>query len=91
MLAKASNEAFPIIPADEVEDYMPHSPRCSTITTAIHELLGHGPVSMLAKAEPRVFNFDAKNPPINEIDGNPISSWYALGQTWSSVFWWYCG
>lgn len=86
MLAKASNEALPFIPADEVNDYKRRSPLCSTITTAIHELLGHGSGSMLAETEPGIFNFDVKNPPISPIDGRPVSSWYGIGQTWGSVF-----
>ena len=86
MAAKTSNETLPFIPSDEVDDYNRRSPLCSTITTAIHELLGHGSGQMLAETAPGVFNFDIKNPPISPVDGKPISSWYQVGQTWGSVF-----
>ena len=56
------------------------------ISTAIHELLGHGSGLLLAETEPGMFNFDHANPPISPLEGKPISSWYKMGQTFSSVF-----
>lgn len=56
------------------------------ISTAIHELLGHGSGLLLAETAPGVFNFDHLNPPISPLGGKPISSWYKVGQTFSSVF-----
>jgi dipeptidyl-peptidase-3 len=86
MAAKAPKEPVPFIPVDEIDDYNRRSSLCSTITTAIHELLGHGTGLLLAETEPGVFNFDRENPPISPIDGKPISTWYRIGQTWGSVF-----
>ena len=86
MAAKVSNEAPLFIPADEVDDYNRRGPLCSTMTTAIHQLLGHGSGLNLAETEPSVFNFDRENPPISPIDGKQISSWYQFGQTPGSVF-----
>ncbi|KAM4056900.1 peptidase family M49 domain-containing protein [Hirsutella rhossiliensis] len=56
------------------------------ITTAIHELLGHGTSKLLGEIAPGVYNFDKQNPPISPITGEPVTSHYRLGQTWGSVF-----
>jgi dipeptidyl-peptidase-3 len=77
---------FPFILESEVEDFRARRPLEFDISTAIHELLGHGSGLLLAETEPGVFNFDHANPPVSSVDGKPISSWYKMGQTFSSVF-----
>ncbi|PLB51597.1 hypothetical protein P170DRAFT_443778 [Aspergillus steynii IBT 23096] len=56
------------------------------LTTAIHELLGHGTGKLLSETEPGVYNFDKQNPPISPLTGKAITSHYRPGQTWTSVF-----
>ncbi|KAJ5710995.1 hypothetical protein N7488_005151 [Penicillium malachiteum] len=56
------------------------------LTTAIHELIGHGTGKLFSETTPDTYNFDKKNPPINLLDGKPVTSYYSLGQTWTSVF-----
>ncbi|KAM7195973.1 Peptidase family M49 domain containing protein [Rhypophila sp. PSN 637] len=55
------------------------------ITTAIHELVGHGTGKLLSETSPAVFNFDEKNPPTNPITGKAVTSYYRPGQIWGSV------
>jgi dipeptidyl-peptidase-3 len=78
---------FPFILDPEVSDFRARRALEFDISTAIHELFGHGSGLLLAENEPGVFNFDHENPPISPLDGEPISSWYKVGQTFSSVFW----
>lgn len=56
------------------------------ITTAVHELLGHGTGKLLAETKPGVYNFDHQRPPINPLNGEPVASHYLPGQTWTSMF-----
>ncbi|ATY66560.1 dipeptidyl peptidase III [Cordyceps militaris] len=56
------------------------------LTTAIHELLGHGSGKLLAETEPGVYNFDRENPPLNPLTKKPITSHYLPLQNWGSVF-----
>ncbi|PSN73620.1 peptidase M49, dipeptidyl-peptidase III [Corynespora cassiicola Philippines] len=56
------------------------------LTTAIHELLGHGTGKLLAETSSGTFNFDKHNPPTSPLTGDPITSYYLPGQTWSSIF-----
>jgi dipeptidyl-peptidase-3 len=56
------------------------------ITTAIHELLGHGTGKLLSETSPGVYNFDNQDPPKNPLSGKPVTSYYLPGQTWGSVF-----
>ncbi len=56
------------------------------LTTAIHELLGHGSGKLLAETAPGVYNFDTKNPPVNPLTKEPIASYYLPSQNWGNVF-----
>lgn len=57
-----------------------------TITTAVHELFGHGTGKLLSKTGPCEYNFDRENPPLSPLTGKTIKTWYLPGQTWTSVF-----
>ncbi|KAF2850392.1 peptidase M49, dipeptidyl-peptidase III [Plenodomus tracheiphilus IPT5] len=56
------------------------------VATVIHELLGHGTGKLLSETEPGKYNFDNTKPPISPLTGEPVTSWYLPGQTWTSVF-----
>jgi len=86
MNTSSPTTTFPFILESEVENFRARRPLEFDISTAIHELLGHGSGLLLAETEPGVFNFDHKNPPVSPLDGKPIWSWYKVGQTFSSVF-----
>ncbi|KAF2811393.1 peptidase M49, dipeptidyl-peptidase III [Mytilinidion resinicola] len=56
------------------------------ITTAIHELLGHGTGKLLSENNSGNYNFDKQNPPISPLNKKAVTSYYLPGQTWTSVF-----
>ncbi|RHZ51299.1 hypothetical protein CDV55_101253 [Aspergillus turcosus] len=56
------------------------------LTTAIHELIGHGTGKLLSETTPGIYNFDKQNPPISPLTGTAVTSHYLPGQTWTSVF-----
>lgn len=56
------------------------------ITTAVHELLGHGSGKLLSESASGKFNFDKQNLPRNPLTNKSIETWYMPGQTWTSVF-----
>ncbi|KAL6409842.1 Peptidase M49, dipeptidyl-peptidase III [Ilyonectria robusta] len=56
------------------------------ITTATHELLGHGTGKLLSETAPGIYNFDEQNLPTSPISKKAITSHYLPGQTWASVF-----
>ncbi|CAD6449789.1 898e2baa-2291-4aa0-bb4b-2a24cf5a774f [Sclerotinia trifoliorum] len=70
----------------EVKTYMTYAHKVRFVTTAIHELIGHGTGKLLAETIPGKFNFDHENPPTSPLTGKPIQTWYKPGQTWNSVF-----
>ncbi|KAK4184648.1 peptidase family M49-domain-containing protein [Podospora australis] len=74
------------VQASEVERYKECVATIEIITTAVHELLGHGTGKLLSETSPGVYNFDKNNPPINPINGKAVETWYRPGQTWDSVF-----
>ncbi|KAF4992902.1 hypothetical protein FGRMN_6845 [Fusarium graminum] len=57
-----------------------------TITTAVHELLGHGSGKLLSETSPGQYNFDHENPPTNPLTGEQVKTWYLPGQTWTGLF-----
>ncbi|PVH79291.1 hypothetical protein DL98DRAFT_632565 [Cadophora sp. DSE1049] len=59
---------------------------CRFISTATHELIGHGTGKLLAEVAPGKYNFDHTNPPISPVTGEPVKTWYKPGETWISVF-----
>ncbi|KAL6695360.1 peptidase family M49 domain-containing protein [Trichoderma pleuroticola] len=56
------------------------------LTTAIHELIGHGTGKLLSETSPGTYNFNKQNPPISPLSGEAVTSHYLPGQTWGSVF-----
>jgi dipeptidyl-peptidase-3 len=57
-----------------------------SLTTAIHELIGHGTGKLLRETSPGTYNLDTQNPPVSPLDGEVVKSHYLPGQTWGSVF-----
>jgi dipeptidyl-peptidase-3 len=86
MTSSSPTVTFPFILDSEVPDFRARRALEFEISTAIHELFGHGSGILLAETEFGVFNFDHINPPISPLDGRQITSWYQVGQTFSSVF-----
>ena len=56
------------------------------IWVVLHELLGHGTSKLLTEFGSNSFNFDRKNPPISPLTGEPITTWYKRGESWTGVF-----
>ncbi|KAK0701875.1 peptidase family M49-domain-containing protein [Lasiosphaeria miniovina] len=56
------------------------------LTTAIHELLGHGSGKLLSETQPGTYNFDKQSPPISPLTREAVTSHYLPSQTWNSVF-----
>lgn len=77
---------MPCLPPEEVEQYRRRRPRAFQVSVAIHELLGHGSGLLLSEISPGTYNFDIKHPPVSPLDGKPVTKWYTVGQTYSSVF-----
>ncbi|KAL2033439.1 hypothetical protein VTO58DRAFT_104153 [Aureobasidium pullulans] len=60
--------------------------RVRSVSTAVHELLGHGAGKLLTEYSQGGANFDTKKPPVDPTTGNAIKTWYRPGQTWTTVF-----
>lgn len=56
------------------------------LTTAIHELLGHGTGKLLSETAPSVYNFDKNDLPVSPLTQKAVTSYYSPSQTWGSVF-----
>jgi dipeptidyl-peptidase-3 len=84
--AKAPNEQIPFIKSSDLATYQKYRDPAFEVQVGLHELLGHGCGKLLQETSPGVFNFDASNPPISPLSGQPIETWYKPGQTWGSVF-----
>ncbi|KAL4879802.1 peptidase family M49-domain-containing protein [Aspergillus karnatakaensis] len=84
--AKAPNEPIPFIPEGDQEVYRQCRDPAFEVQVGIHELLGHGTGKLLQETATGEYNFNISNPPISPVTGQPISTWYKPGQTWSSVF-----
>ena len=84
--AKSPSEPIPFIRENDDVLYRSYRDAAFEVQVGIHELLGHGTGKLLQETEPGVYNFDHNNPPISPVSGNPVSTWYKPGQTWSSVF-----
>ncbi|KAI0202477.1 peptidase family M49-domain-containing protein [Astrocystis sublimbata] len=74
------------IDASQLDFYQQTSHIVRYVTTAIHELLGHGTGKLLSERLPGKPNFDNSCLPKSPLTGRPITSWYQPHQTWGSVF-----
>ncbi|UKZ86030.1 uncharacterized protein TrAFT101_001869 [Trichoderma asperellum] len=86
MIAESQAMQYPFIEESEAEQFKKHKFQAYYWWVVLHELLGHGTGQMMVESADGVFNFDAKNRPINPLDGKPISTWYKPGQTWTGQF-----
>lgn len=87
-MSAESNETTtsPFIDASEAATFQKHKYPTYYWWVVLHELLGHGTGKMMIETEKGKFNFDIKDPPKNPLTGQPISSWYEPGQTWTGQF-----
>lgn len=79
-------ELCPFIDPSEVETFHNHKYPAYYWWVVLHELLGHGTGKMMTQESDGTYNFDSKSPPINPLTGQPISSWYLAGETWTGQF-----
>ncbi len=84
--ASLTDEEIPFIHPDDLAVYTKNRDAAFEVQVGIHELLGHGSGKLLSETSPGVYNFDHKNPPVSPVDGKAVSTYYKVGQTWSSVF-----
>ena len=84
--ASSPNEPIPFIPAPVQALYRANRDIAFEIQVGLHELLGHGCGKLLQETSPGVFNFDTAQPPVSPLTGQPVTTHYKPGQTWSSVF-----
>ncbi|OJJ42596.1 hypothetical protein ASPZODRAFT_105021 [Penicilliopsis zonata CBS 506.65] len=78
--------SMPWITPSELMHFQKSTHLVRFLTTAIHELIGHGTGILLSETAPGIYNFDEQSPPLSPLSGSPVASHYALGQTWTSVF-----
>ncbi|KAL7919046.1 peptidase family M49 domain-containing protein [Trichoderma austrokoningii] len=86
MIAESQAMMYPFIEESEAAQFKKHRFHAYYWWVVLHELLGHGTGQMMVESANGVFNFDAKDPPVNPLDGKPISTWYKPGQTWTGQF-----
>lgn len=86
MIAESQAKQYPFIDVSEAEQFKKHKFPAYYWWVVLHELLGHGTGQMMVETTNGKFNFDIKNPPVNPITGEPITSWYKPGQTWTGQF-----
>jgi len=86
MVAASQAAQYPFIDASEAIQFKKHKFPAYYWWVVLHELLGHGTGRMMVESEPGKFNFDVENPPLNPLTGEPITSWYKPGQTWTGQF-----
>lgn len=86
MAVESQAEQYPFIEDSEAEQFKKHKFPAYYWWVVLHELFGHGTGRMMVESVDGTFNFDVKNPPVSPLTGNPISSWYKSGQTWTGQF-----
>ncbi|KAK0668452.1 dipeptidyl-peptidase III [Cercophora samala] len=84
--ANPTDEDIPFIRKEDLELFRKHRERGFEVTTACHELLGHGSGRLFEESAAGTFNFDIQNRPINPLTGKPIDKWYRPGESWYGVF-----
>lgn len=86
MVAESQAKQYPFIEASEAEQFKKHKFPAYYWWVVLHELFGHGTGQMMVERTAEKSNFDIQHPPINPITGEPITSWYKPGQTWTGQF-----
>jgi dipeptidyl-peptidase-3 len=87
MSAESSRaQPSPFLDASEVETFQKNKYPAYYWWVVLHELLGHGTGRMMVEEPAGKFNFDPDKPPINPLTGQPITTWYKPGQTWTGQF-----
>ncbi|KNC52859.1 uncharacterized protein AMSG_12225 [Thecamonas trahens ATCC 50062] len=87
VLAASANttEAVPLLAdSDQAEYKALHGPAFE-VQVGLHELLGHGSGKILASAGDGSLNFDRETT-VSPLTGEPVTSWYGPGETYSSKF-----
>ena len=86
MAVESQAQQYPFIDASEAQQFKRCKSPAYYLWVVLHELLGHGTGRMMVETEEGKYNSDIDNPPFNPITGQPISSWYKPGQTWTGQF-----
>jgi hypothetical protein len=81
-----SSQKCPFVDEADGEAFQKHQYHAFYMWVVVHELLGHGTGKMMMEEPKDVYNFDIDHPPINPLTGQPISSWYKPGQSWTGQF-----
>jgi dipeptidyl-peptidase III len=82
----SSSQISQFVDPAEAEIFQKHKLSAYYLWVVLHELLGHGTGKMMCQLSEKEFNFNVKSPPLDPLSGNPISSWYLPGQTWTGQF-----
>jgi dipeptidyl-peptidase III len=82
----SSSQMSPFVDPAETEIFQKHKLPAYYLWVVLHELLGHGTSIMMRHLSEKEFNFTVKGPPLDPLTGNPSSSWYLPGQTWTGQF-----
>ena len=87
MSAEGNNaRGTPFVSSDELDSFQRAKFPAYYLWVVLHELFGHGTGKMMIEEPEGTFNFDTNNPPSNPLNGQPITSWYKPGQTWTGQF-----
>jgi dipeptidyl-peptidase III len=86
MAVEAEAKQYPFINDSEADQFKKHKFPAYYWWVVLHELLGHGTGRMMVESTDGNFNFDIKDPPVDPTTGEPITSWYKPGQTWTGQF-----
>ncbi|KAI1295277.1 peptidase family M49-domain-containing protein [Xylaria venustula] len=86
MVAEGKAIQYPFIEHAEADRFQKHKFPSYYMWVVLHELLGHGTGKMMVESDEGKHSFDIDSPPVNPVTGNPITSWYKPGQTWTGQF-----
>jgi len=87
MSAESSKtQSCPFLDSHDIENFQRDKYPAYYWWVVLHELLGHGTGRMMVEESENKYNFDIADPPINPLDGKPITSWYRPGQSWTGQF-----
>jgi len=88
MIAESTRDSSPpaFIDPTEASTFLKHKYPAYYLWVVLHELFGHGTGKLLIQEADGSCNFSRENLPINPVTGQPVSSWYHHGQTWTGLF-----